>query len=223
MEPVQAQILEDSSMIKKAYTLSMTYSVSDEEKNQANRALSCFEASRKLLNTASNYLNTMKTPFKDNPDIDPKDIYKERASMRKFRDIAIDNFNEFKKSAFKCVSLMQMFSSDTQSVKLMKSFISSIDDLEDNVNDFANLFKDLEAKDFQTNIVKYVEDIQSKCEDIEENIDDRIKKHIQTNILGINWIDSVGDDMKLKIEKKLPLTVELYNQRQQQLNDLEGK
>lgn len=210
-------------MIKKAYALSMTYSVSDEEKRQANRAIICFDTARKLLNNASNYLNTMKTPFKDNPDIEPKDVYKERVAMRDFRDACIDKFNEFKKTSFKCVNLMQIFSSDTQSIKLVKSFISSIDDLEDKVNNFTNLFHDLESKDFPDQVVKIVGEIQKEAESLDELIDDRIKKHIQTNILGANWMDSVGDDLKLKIEKKLPLTVELYNQRQEQLNALVGK
>jgi replicative superfamily II helicase len=206
-------------MIKKGYSIQMTYEVSDAEKVQAERALLCFNHAAKLLNMASDHLNIMKTPFKDNPNMNPEEVMKARAAIRRFRDKSVDNFNEFKAAAFKCVNVMQDFASDTQTIKLMKSFIASIDDLENKVNAFVDLFSDLEDKDFPTNIVKDIEDIQAECESIEEIIDERIKKHIQSNILASSWVDSVGNDLEMKIEKKTPLLLELFNKRQEQLNN----
>lgn len=212
--------MTDKIMRKKSYVTMMTYEVSDAEKMQAERALIYFNASSKLLDAAANHLDIMKTPFKDNPNISPDEIMKARAAIRRFRDKSVDNFNEFKMQAFKCVNVMQEFSSDTQVVKLMKSFISSINELEASVNQFVDLFNDLESKDFVNDIVEKIEDIQKKCEDIIEIIEERIKKHIQTNILATSWVDSVGDEMQLKIEKKTPLILDLFNKRQDQLNDV---
>ena len=127
----------------------MSYKVTDSEKYTAEQALIYFNATSKLLRQASDYLNTMKTPFKDNTDMEPQDILKARAVVRRFRDKAIDNFNKFKESAFQCVNLMQIFSTDTQTLKLIKSFISSIDELESAVNKFSDLFLDLQSKTFQ--------------------------------------------------------------------------
>ena len=206
-------------MIKKAYSVSMTYNISDAEKMQAERALICFDHTIKSLDTSSNYLNIMKTPFKDNHDIDSKEIIKARAAVRRFRDKAIDNFNEFKTFAFKCVNIMQLFSSDTQTIKLIKSFISSIDDLEDVVNDFVGLFDDLQSKEFVSNIVKIIETIQKNCESIKEIVNDRIISHIQSNILAKSWVDSISNDLQMKIEKKTPLIIDLFNNTQNQLND----
>lgn len=219
---VQLKITVGSFMIKKAYTVQMTYEVSDAEKVQAERALLCFNHAVKLLTMASDHLNIMKTPFKDNANanMNPDEVMKARAAIRRFRDKSIENFNEFKSSAFKCVNVMQDFASDTQTVKLMKSFISSIDDLETKVNLFVNLFNDLEDKEFSTNIVKNIEDIQNQCEAIEEIIDERIKKHIQSNILASSWVDTVSNDLQMKVEKKTPLLLDLFNKRQDQLNDI---
>lgn len=206
-------------MIKKAYSVQMSYEISDLEKSKAERSLLYFNGTLKLLQKASEHLNVMKTPFKDNSDIPPEEIMKARAAARRFRDQAIDNFNTFKRAAFQCVNVMQEFASDTQTIKLMKSFITAVGELEDNVNKFADLFEDLKSKDFAKNVVSSIEGIQHECEDIEEIIDERIKNHIQTDILATSWVDSVGNDLEMKIEQKTPLILDLFNQRQDQLND----
>lgn len=206
-------------MVKKVYAVQMTYDVSDTEKVEAEKALACFNHVNKLLELSSNHLNVMKTPFKDNPDIPTDEVMKARAAIRRFRDKSIENFNDFKLVAFKCVNIMQNFASDTQTVKLMKSFISAIDDLENKVNRFADLFSDLESKDFVKNVVASIEEIQKQCEDIEEIVEERIKNHIQTNILASSWVDSVSNEFQMKIEQKTPLILDLFNKRQDQLND----
>ena len=207
-------------MNKKAYAVQMSYEVSDDEKKDAQRAIIFFNAAIKKLNLASDHLNIMKTPFKDNPEMNPQEVMKARAAIRRFRDKAIDNFNSFKEASFRCVDVMKRFSSDTQTVKLMKSFISSVDELEVKVNDFADLFGDLESKDFAKNVVSSIEGIQKECEDLDEIMDERIKTHIQTNILATNWVDSLSKQLELKIEEKTPLILELFNKRQDQLNDI---
>lgn len=207
-------------MIKKAYSVQMSYEISDPEKKQGERALLFFNGALKSLNQASEHLNVMKTPFKDNPDIPPEDVMKARAAIRRFRDQSIEFFNKFKEDGFNCVNVMQGFASDTQTVKLMKSFISAVEELESIVNGFADLFDDLKSKDFAKNVVAAIEAIQHQCEDIEEIIDERIKNHIQTDILATSWVDSVGNDLEMKIEQKTPLILELYNKRQDQLNEV---
>jgi len=214
------KMLDILSMIKKrAYLVQMTYDVSDEEKMQAERALVHFNHALKMLQLASDHLDIMKTPFKNSPEMDSKEVMKARAAIRRFRDKSVENFNLFKRAAFQCVKLMQDFANDTQTVKLMKSFISTVNELEDKVNKFVDLFTDLEDKNFATNIVKAIESVQSECDDISEIIEDRIKDHIQQNILATNWVDSVGDELEMKIEPKTPLILDLFNQRQDQLND----
>ncbi len=207
-------------MIKKAYSTMLSYNISDEEKLKAENALLYFNHTIKVLDMASDHLNIMKTPFKDNPEIDLKEVVKARAAIRRFRDKVVEHFNNFKQNAFKCVNVMQEFSSDTQTLKLMKSFISSIDDLERKVNKFINLFGDLEAKSFPQDIVKAIEDIQKQCNDVSEIADERIKTHIQTNILATSWVDSVSSDLQMKLEEKTPLIIDLFNERQNQLNKI---
>ena len=198
----------------------MSYDVTNAEKAQAEKALMYFGVTLKTLRQCSDYLNTMKTPFKDNPDMTPEDVIKARAAIRRFRDKAIDNFNKFKQEAFKCVDAMQTFAADSQVVKLMKSFINTIDQLETVVNKFSDLFDDLRSKDFSKNVVTEIEAIQKVCDEVEEIIDERIKDHIQNNILATNWVDSISNDLQMKVEKKTPLILDLFNKRQDQLNNM---
>lgn len=209
-----------SFMIKKAYSIQMSYDVSDDEKKSAEQALIFFDAALKKLHKATDHLNIMKTPFKENPEMTPEAVMNARAAIRRFRDKVIDNFNDFKITAFKCVNVMQSFASDTQSVKLMKSFISAIDTLEIQVNNFADLFTDLQSKEFPKKIVEQIESIQKDADGIDEIIDERIKNHIQTNILASSWVDSVSNDLQMKVEEKTPLILDLFNKRQDQLNEI---
>lgn len=204
---------------KKAYSVQMSYEVTDAEKRRAEEALMCFESSLQALRQASDHLDIMKTPFKDNPEMNPDEVMKARAAIRRFRDKSIDLFNHFKEQAFRCVNSMQTFASDTQSVKLMKSMITSVDELEVDVNNFSEVFDDLQSKDFAKNVVSAIQNVQEQCDDIEEIIDERIKPHIQNNILATSWVDSVSQDLQMNIEKQTPLVMDLYNQRQEQLND----
>ena len=211
------------NFIKRAYATQMTYEVSNAEKVEAERALLYFNSSSKLLDKASNHLDLINTPFKDNQTISPDDIFKARAALRRFRDKSIDNFNDFKVIAFKCVNVMQIFTSDTQTLKLIKSFVSSINDLEVSVNNFVNLFNDLESKDFQANIVKSITSIKKQITELSEIIEQRVKTHIQSNILAKNWVDSVSDDLQMQIQKRTPLIIDLVNERENQLNSLNKK
>jgi hypothetical protein len=211
-------------MIKKSYAVQLNYDVSNSEKELAKKSLICFDHAVKKLDAASEHLNILKTPFKDNPEMTPEDVVKVRASLRLFKDKSIDNFNNFKDLAFNCVNIMQAFSSDTQTIKLMKSFISAVDILETKVNDFVSLFLDLESKSFASDIVKNIEAVQKECESVSDVISDRIKNHIQSNILAASWVDNVGGKLNKKIEQKTPLLIDLFNNRQDQLSEaIKGK
>jgi hypothetical protein len=207
-------------MIKKGYNVSLTYDITDLEKAQAEKALLAFDYTLKLLRLSSDHLNIMLIPFKDHPEIPEKEIVKYRAALRRFRDKAIENLNNFKRYSFQCISLIQMFSTDTQTSKLIKSFISSVEDIEKLVNRFSGLFDKLDSKDFVTEIVKEAEQIQKEIEQLEDLIDSRIKTHIQTNILGKTWVDNVSDELQINVENKTPLIIELNKKRQEELNHL---
>ena len=72
------------NFIKRAYATQMTYEVSNAEKIEAERALLYFNNASKLLDKASNHLDLINTPFKDNQAIAMDDIFKARAALIPF-------------------------------------------------------------------------------------------------------------------------------------------
>lgn len=205
--------------MKKAYAIQLSYNVSDNEKNVAEKALLYLSDAEKKLETAASHLDILQIPFKENQDITSEHLMKERAVLRRFRDKAIENFNLFKISSFKCVDIMQYFSSDTQSIKLLKSFILQIEELEKEVNLFADLFKKIDSNEFVSLVVKNIDSIKNKCEELSDLINQRIKDHLQTNILAKSWVNSVSNQLQKTVEKKKPLILDLYNKMQDDLNE----
>jgi hypothetical protein len=203
---------------KKTYALQMTYEVPSEEKDRAAKIIVYLDHLLKILKFCDDHLSLIYTPFKDNQDISPEQVFKARAALRRYRDKLVDNFNVFKRQAFKCFVLLQPFSMDTQIVKLMKSFVLSIDDVEKQVNRFVDLFSNLESKEFAQAVVKGAEGIKNELAQLEQIIEDRMKKHIQNNILAINWVDSVSDELQKKVEDRIPLSIKLVEERNKALD-----
>src|SRR5260221_8779013 len=138
------------------YAALMSYEVSDEKKEQANKSLIYFDHLLKMLKSCNDYLNLIYTPFKNAQNVNPEQAYQARAGLRRYRDKVVDNFNSFKRFAFKCFLMMQPFSSDIQIIKLNKSFVLCISDIEKQVNRFVDLFADLTSKDFSPGVVKAI-------------------------------------------------------------------
>ena len=80
--------------------------------------------------------------------------------------------------------------------------------------------KEIDLIFFSSLIGDLDENNSKEAKDIEEIVKDRIRPYIHSNILAKNWVDSVGDQLQMKIEKKTPLMLDLYNDRQNQLNDI---
>lgn len=199
-------------MKKFAYQVMMSYPVSDAEKYQAEKSIIFFNQAEKKLDQSSKYLNLMLTPFKENPEMDAKEVEVIRAALRRYRDTAMDNFNQFKILSFKCLNSMNIFSFDTQTSKLLKSFISEIEVLEPLVNEFSDVFSNLEDKDFAKKIVNKIEEIQNQASQISELINQRIKKHIKENILSKNWT-SQFQKKELNLKPVEPLLVQLNKEQ----------
>lgn len=199
--------------MRKIYAIQLSYEVPSEDKDKANKALLFLDYILKLLKKCDQHLDLMFIPFKNNPNVSPDQIFQARAGLRRYRDKVVDNFNDFKKYAFRTYIILQYFSSDTQIIKLNKSFVLSIDDIEKQVNRFVDLFSALDAKEFPTNIVKAIENIKKEVSQFEQIVEDRIISHIKDNILSKSWIDNISDELQEKVEKKIPLSIQLVNER----------
>lgn len=199
-------------MIKKSYLSEMSSEISSDEKNYGNQLVIYIDQSLKLLKDSKDYLDTIAIPFKNNPETTSEEIMSQRFYFRDFRDKSVDKFNDFKVSCYHCVKYANKFSSDPQVLKISKSFISSIDDLEKMVNKFVDLFQNLESDTFVKDIVENVESIQNKCEDVRDMLEERLKNYIVSNVLNQNWVDQVQKDFNFSLDNKKPKMLEIIRQ-----------
>ena|ERR1019366_329566 len=204
---------------RKIYAALMSYEVPSEEKDAASKIIIYLDHLLKIMHFCDEHLDLIYTPFKDNTNITPEQTFKARASLRRYRDKVADNFNTFKRQAFKCFVLLKPFSVDTQIVKISKSFVLAIGDIEKQVNRFIDLFSNLESKDFGQTVVKAVENIKKEISQLDQIIEDRIKTHIQNNILARNWVDTVSDELQEKVETKIPESIRLVEERNEKLEE----
>jgi uncharacterized protein (UPF0210 family) len=204
---------------RKIYALNLTYEVSSEEKDRAQKIILNLEHLLKISVLCDNHLDLIYTPFKDAQNITPQQVFQARAALRRYRDKVVENFNDFKRQAFKTFVLFQHFITDTQISKLSKSFVSAISDMEKQVNRFVDLFSNLESKDFSTGIVKAIENIKKELAQFKQIVEDRIIEHVQNNILARSWVDNVSDEIQQKVEKSIPFSVQLVNERNEKLKE----
>lgn len=198
----------------------MSYKITDAEKAAAEKALIAFNYTTKVLDKIIDHVYIMLTPFKDNPDISPEEVIEFRAALRRYRDKVIDNFNQFKIASFKSIKILQPFSMDTETAKLTKTYVTYVDDLEHQISKFSDLFQNLKDKSFVTDIVASLTEVEKECNQIKDLIEDRVKSHIQKEILGRTWMDLISDDLQMKIEDHTPKLLELEQERNKQLSDL---
>jgi hypothetical protein len=201
----------------KSYAILLSYEVSDEEKQIATKLIYFFDHLVKIIKICSDHLNLIYEPFKEDQNVSPEQVFQARAALRRYRDKVIDNFNSFKRQAFRCFALLKHFSADTQVMKLEKSFTMSISDIEKQVNRFVELFENLKSKDFSQGVVKGIENIKKELAELEQIIEDRIIAHVKDNILARTWVDNVSEELQEKIENKIPLSIELVNERNKKL------
>lgn len=200
-----------ASLVK--FAIQLSYNISEREKDFARKALIGLKYVKNNLDKCINYLKLIQTPFKDNNDLTPEDTWKTRAALWQYRDNTIDKFNTFKLIAFKSFLILNIFSSDTQVENLKKTYVVSIQELENLVNKFSNLFNDIESKDFKENMVKSIDLIVKKSDEIKKIIDERIETHLKQNILAKTWVDEMSSELGIDIEENEPLIKELIENR----------
>lgn len=196
----------------------MTYQITNEEKERAEKAMRWFSHCMKLLEQCDDHLNLIYNPFKKNTELPMDKIFERRSALRLYRDKVVENFNVFKKAAFKAFVIMQPFTSDTQTEKIMKSFVSSVEDVEVQVNRLVDLFSNLKSEDFSKGLISAIDNVKKEIAQLKQIVDERIKTHLQTNILARNWIDGVSDELQEKVEKKSPLVMQLVEDRMKMMN-----
>lgn len=207
-------------MYRKAYSIQMHFGVPESEKRIAEKAEEYFDQLLVNIKDAKDYLDLIYVPFQKHQNIDMEMIVEYRKTFREYRDQVQLKFRNMDKKAYKCVALMNTFSTDTATEELMESFIGTIRELDKYVDTFVSIFSNLNSSEFRDHLISTIDSLKKQMNQIEQLIKDRILDHIDSNILGKNWAKDISDRFEESpIEERVPLVVQLFKERQKALQE----
>lgn len=208
-------------MYRKAYSIQMRFDIPESEKRIAEKAEEYFNQILLSVRDAKEYLDIIYVPFQKHQNIDMEMITEYRKTFRDYRDQVKLKFINIIKKAYKCVALMNNFSTDTATEELMDSFIGAIRELDKYVDTFVSIFSNLNSSEFRNYLISTIDSLKKQMNQVEQLIRDRILEHIDSNILVKNWAKDVSNHFDDEpIEERVPLVVQLFKERQKALKEI---
>jgi len=208
-------------MYRKAYSVQMHFGVPESEKRIAEKAEEYFQQLISNLQDIKDYLDLIYIPFQKHQNIDMEMVTEYRKTFREYRDQVRLKFRKIIKMAYKCVALMNEFSTDTATEEIMDSFIGTIRELDKYVDTFVSIFSNLNSSEFRNHLISTIDSLKKQMNQIEQLIKDRVLEHIDSNILAKNWAKNISDRFEGSepIEERVPLVVQLFKERQKALQE----
>jgi transcriptional regulator of heat shock response len=203
--------------MKKSYAIQMSFTIPDSERRIAEKAEEQFERLISRLKLVMEHLDFIYLPFYRHENIDPEELSNYRAVLRDYRDEVKKNFEQVLYESDQAMILMGQFASDTATEEMMKSFDDITRELKRQVNIFLTLFTNITSPDFRNYLLASIDSIRKQVNQFKQLINDRILEHIDTNILAKNWMSDLANKYEGQVRQRIPLTVELFQERQRAL------
>jgi hypothetical protein len=203
---------------KIAQTIDFSTEITDSEKKNAEEALLRLEEAMYHLNQAVEHLDVIYDPFDQHDNISTESVVEKRGVLNRFKQASKEKFERFK---YLCILAMQKLynfsNGDTDIKEIIGTLESSIIEVEDKLEEFYDVLSDYESPHFRNAVLSTIDGIRKKSEDLNDLVYDRIIEHINTNLIGKTWMSDAEDQLNIEMEKKTPLLLELFKQRQEML------
>ncbi len=207
-----------------ADSIEMSFDIPDSEKDVAEEAKAHFEAVINAVKLGVDHLDHIYNPFVEHTDISVESVVENRGMLQgRYSTKVKENFNTVKKHALMAIRKLNTFSNGDSAIReLISTFEESVGDVELYVSKFLDILKnDYESPEFREKVVETIDKIKSNAERLDDLVYDRIIDHIDTNILTKSWMHDIDVDVDIDInldEEHIPLIVELFNEREKELN-----
>jgi hypothetical protein len=202
-------------MKKSAFYVQMHFEVPDSEKKMAALAQQWFEYLIAVMDETAIYLSAMHSSFKDIENPDHRLIIEYRDVFRKYRDQLLKKFQKISDAINTSVKIMKEFSVDESTEDIMISFRGYTDELLKYMDVFVSIFDDINDERFINHMIATIDSLKKQFNKVERFLLDRVLEHINQNILSDTW--HTEDDK----DRKLPLVVKLFKERQKALKDID--
>jgi hypothetical protein len=203
---------------KIAQVVDFSTEITDSEKQAAEEALLRLEEAIYHLKQSVEHLDVIYEPFDQHEDISTQSVVDKRGVLNRFKQASKKKFEHFKYLCILAMQKLHMFShGDTEIQEIMGALESSINDVEERLEEFYDVLSDYESPDFRDAVLASIDSVKEKSNEMEELVYDRIIEHINTNLIGKNWMSDAKDQLNIEMEEKTPLLIELFRQRQQMM------
>lgn len=200
----------------------MSFDITDGEKKIASDAIILLDKVTNLLDLAQDHLDIMYNPFKKYQHISSEALHKKRGKLYIFKKQVKKNFEEITYVVFKALQKITHFGSDLKVKELISSLETCMDKLKRAVEDFFDCLDNYDSPDFREKILNCLEQITKEIEELDSLVKERVISFLEENILARSWVSSTGKDFQEEIKEKVPLISELFDERQNALQSLEG-
>ena len=203
---------------KFAYTIEMSTKISDEKQQRAANISKLFSQIINKVDLFLDHLKIIYNPFSKGDPVPPDQLYQKRFLFSRFKNKMEENYSVIKAFSLKAVNEMNYFIQDTHIHEVINSFQDSMEQIDKLVKELSSHLDDVKANDFIQELIKKIDLIEAKFKLLKDFIEERIISHIEKNFLDADWFHKNNKDFQLEIEKKDPLFIELFKERQDVLD-----
>lgn len=208
------------NIFKTAYKVEMSLDIPDSEKESANSVLKNIEAFSSLINSFDSQLDILHGPFENNEEISVSSVQSIRGVLKRYSDQLNKDFYKLEQVAALIVNDLDAFSSDPKILELIGTFVESVDKLDERTKNLVKTMDNWNSKTYRDDTLSDMNSLKGQLQQLENLLFDRIIKHINTNILAKNWVNSMNEKLKNDIKREEPNVVKLYKEREDILNNI---
>jgi hypothetical protein len=201
---------------KLAETIEFSIDIPDSEIKTAGRIIMRLEKLSKKLDNFVDHINLLYDPFKKYNTVSEESVHKYRGTLWDYRNKVIENFESLKDIAGVVVKDMKSFNFDTHIVELVSAFTDEVGDIEDQVKFLTDAIANYDHTSYKDNVTSCAEAVKKEVAELNKFIYDRIIDHMNSNILGKNWVEK----KHIKFDESEPAVSRLYKEREERLKNI---
>lgn len=203
---------------KLAYTIEMSTKISEEKQQKAANISKLFSQIINKVDLFLDHLKIIYNPFSKGDQVSPDQLYQKRFLFSRFKNKMEENYSVIKIYSLRAVNELNYFIQDTHIHEVINSFQDSMEQIDKLIKEFSSHLDDVKANDFIQELIKKIDLIEAKFKLLKDFIEERVISHIEKNFLDADWFHKNNQDLQLEVEKKDPIFIQLFKERQDALD-----
>lgn len=168
---------------KNAYMTPRSVDVSDEERQQARRALRAFDEFLASLWRAQQRTERLMNVLGKAPDVQPEQLFKVRHHLRQFQREVRQTYSSLIPEFSEALQRLDPFSKDTETANIRSALLDAMQQLSEIVESFLEALEDFNAPNQVQRLNVLHQKAQQLAQSIEAVVEGRLHDHFERDIL----------------------------------------